>query len=280
MKNIVLPTDFSDNAWNAIFTALKLFTNVECTFYLLHAYEPNALNMLGQKGQQRLGVIYDSLSEYSRQELNKVMAYLKKNLHNPKHSFEMIPESDPLENALAQLVEQKEADLICMGTQGATGAKQVFMGSNTVKVLKKIKDYPILVVPSDHDFKALKSLAFPTDFSNKYEQHQLLPMTELVSLWKTNIQIVHVAVEFEMNDQQLLNQKGLKKYLDGFDVMFYNIDFEDNIAHTLEKFIMNTEIDMMALIRYQHTFWEKIIGEPVIKKMAFHTKVPLLILPE
>ena len=280
MKNIVLPTDFSDNAWNAIFTVLKLFKDLECTFYLLHAYEPNTLNMLGQKGQQRLGVIYDSLSEHSRQELGKVMAYLKKKCHNPKHSFETISASDPLENALAHLVEQKDADLICMGTQGATSAKQVFMGTNTVKVLKKIKDYPILVVPSDHDFKALKSLAFPTDFSKKYEQHQLQPMTELVSLWKTNIQIVHVAVEFEMNDQQILNQKRLKKYLNGFDVMFYNIDFEDNIAYTLEKFIVNTEIDMMALIQYQHSFWEKIIRESIIKKMTFHTKVPLLILPE
>lgn len=280
MKNIVLPTDFSDNAWNAIFTALKLYTDVECKFYLLHAYEPNTLNMLGQKGQQRLGVIYDSLSEHSKQELNKVLAYLKKNHHNPKHRFEVISISDPLEKAVEQLIAQKDVDLVCMGTQGATGAKQVFMGSNTVKVLKKIKNHPILAVPSDHDFKSLKSLAFPTDFSKKYEKNQMLPMTELVSLWKTNIQIVHVAVEFEMNDQQLINQKLLKKRLNDFDVMFYNIDFENNIAHTLEKFMLNTEVDMIALIQYHHSFWEKMIGEPVVKKMTFHTKVPLLILPE
>lgn len=280
MKNIVLPTDFSNNAWNAIFTALKLYTDVECKFYLLHAYEPSTLNMLGQKGQQRLAVIYDSLSEHSRQELNKVLAYLKKNHHNPKHKFEVVSISDPLEKAVEQLIAQKDVDLVCMGTQGATGAKQVFMGSNTVKVLKKIKNHPVLAVPSDHDFKSLKSLVFPTDFSRKYEKHQMLPLTELVSLWKTNIQIVHVAVEFEMNDQQLINQKLLKKRLNDFDVMFYNIDFENNIAHTLEKFMLNTAIDMIALIQYHHSFWEKMIGEPVVKKMTFHTKVPLLILPE
>ncbi len=280
MKKILIPTDFSNNAWNAIFTGLKLHTDVECKFYLLHAYEPNTLNMLGSKGQQRLGVVYDSLAEYSKRELKKGMAYLKKNHKIPNHSFEAISMSDPLDIAVEQLIAQKDIDLICMGTQGASGAKQVFIGSNTVKVLKKIKYCPILVSPSNYDFKSLQSLVFPTDFSKKYEQHQLLPMTDLVSLWKTTVQIVHVAVEFEMNEQQLINQKVLKKYLNDFNLMFYNIDFENNIAHTLEKFVLNTEVAMIALIRYQHSFWEKMIGEPVVKKITFHTTVPLLILPE
>ncbi len=280
MKNIVLPTDFSDNAWNAIFTAVKLYAELECKFYILHAYEPQALNMLGRKGQQRLGIIYDSLSEYSRQELDKILLYLKKNHHNPKHSFEAVSKSDTLEEVLEQIMAEKDIDLICMGTQGATGAKQVFMGSTTVKVLKKISNCAILAVPDDYNFQSLKSLAFPTDFSKKYEKHQLSPMTELASLWKTKIQIVHVAVEFELNEQQLINQKLLKERLDDLNVTFYNIDFEANVEHTLEKFMEDTRIEMMALVQYKHSFWEKIIGEPVVKKMTFHTKVPLLVLPE
>ena len=54
MKKILLPTDFSDNAWNAIFTAVKLYTNVECRFYLLHGYEPKAMNMLGIEVPDRM----------------------------------------------------------------------------------------------------------------------------------------------------------------------------------------------------------------------------------
>lgn len=280
MKKILLPTDFSDNAWNAIFTAVKLYADVECRFYLLHAYEPNTLNLLGRKGQQRLGAIYDSLSEYSRQELDKVMAYLRENHHNPKHSFEPLSRSDTLEEAVTRLIDEKDIDLICMGTQGATGAKKVFMGSNTVKVLNKITDCPILVVPDKYDFKALKSMAFPTEFTKKYEKYQLLPLTELAALWKTQIQVVHVAIEFALNDQQIVHQKLLKERLNDLDVTFYNIDFEVNVAHTLEKFVKDIEVDMLALIRYHHTFWEKLIGEPVVKKMTFDTKIPLLVLPE
>ena len=167
MKNIVLPTDFSDNSWNAIFTAVKLYADVECQFYILHAYEPKALNKLGKKGQQRLGVLYESLAQYSEQELEKVMTYLAKHLKNPLHHFESVSKSDTLEEAINKIISEKDIDLICMGTQGASGAKQVFMGSNTVKVLKQIGDCPILAVPAEYDFKSLKSLLFPTDFMKK-----------------------------------------------------------------------------------------------------------------
>lgn len=280
MKEVILPTDFSDNAWNAIFTALKLYANIECKFYIVHAYEPQALNMIGRKGQQRLGVIYDSLSEYSKQELDKTLLYLSENHHNPKHTFEAISKSDTLEETIEDLLLKKDVDLICMGTKGATGAKKVFMGSNTVKVLKKIQDCSILAVPEDFNFQKLKSLAFPTDFSKKYEKEQLAPIIELATLWNTHIQIIHVAVEFELNDQQLIHKKMLKERLCDLNVTFNNLDFEIDVEHTLKKYMDSTQIEMMVLIKYHHSLWEKIIGEAVVKKMTFHTNVPLLVLPE
>ncbi len=280
MKKILLPTDFSDNAWNAIFTAVKLYANVKCHFYLLHAYEPNALNLLGRKGQQRLGTIYDSLSQYSVQELDKILAYLKENHHNPNHSFETISQSDILEDGVRKVISAQDIDLIVMGTQGATGAKQVFMGSNTVKILKHIENCAVLAVPSEYNFQVLKSVVFPTDFTKNYRKYQLQPLTELALHWKADIQVVHIALEFILNEQQKMNQKLLKERFKGLGVEFRNIDFEADISYTLEKFMVVTSIDLMAMIRYHHTFWEKLIGEPVVKKIAFHTKVPLLILPE
>ena len=167
-----------------------------------------------------------------------------------------------------------------MGTKGASGAKQVFMGSNTVKMLKKINNCPILVVPVDYDFQSLKALAFPTDFSKRCNKHVIAPMTEIALLWKPSIQIIHVTLEFSLNEQQKINQKILKEYFSELDVTVEHIDFKNNIAHTLEKFIDTNNVDLMVLIRHHHTFWQKLIGEPVVKKMTFHTHIPLLVLPE
>lgn len=276
----MLPTDFSNNAWNAIFTLLKIYRDVPCHFFLLHAYEPNTMNLLGKKGQQRLGAIYDSLSAYSKAELNKILEYLKAHHHNPNHTFEIVSKSDNLVQAVREMLSTKEIDLLCMGTQGATGAKQIYMGSNTVKVLKQVDNCPVLAVPSDYNFQTLKSLVFSTNFSKKYETHQLALLTELAQLWKAVIQVVHISLEITLNDRQKTNQNLLKERLKELDVTFKNIDFEADIAHSLNKFIKETKVDLLAMVRYQHTFWERVLGEPVVKKMTFHTPVPLLILPE
>ncbi|UWX54407.1 universal stress protein [Maribacter litopenaei] len=126
MKKIILPTDFSENAWNAIFTALKIYMDVECHFYILNAYEPGVLKPLGTKSHRRLDVIYDSLSQHSEKELAEILAYLEINHKNPNHSFETVSVESTLEVALQKTASEKDVDLIIMGTQGATGAKQVF----------------------------------------------------------------------------------------------------------------------------------------------------------
>jgi len=280
MKKILLPTDFSDNAWNALFTALKLYADLKCNFIILHAYEPKAMNMLGKKSQQRLGVIYDSLGQYSTQELNKIIAYLNENHNNPNHSFETISMSDTLESSVKELVSLKEVDLIVMGTQGATGAKEIFIGSNTVKVLKQIKNISILAVPTDYNFQKLKTLVFPTDYTRMYEKFELFPMTELTKLWNSEIMVVHVATEFILSNAQKTNMKILEERLAGSNFSLHELRFEANIAHSVEGYITETGADLLTMIRYQHSFWERIIGEPVIKKIAFHSKVPVLFLPE
>ena len=279
MKNILLPTDFSDNAWNAIFTALKLYANVQCKFLILHAYEPKAMNMLGQKYQQRLGVIYDSLAQNSVQELDKILSYLNQNHNNQNHSFETISRSDTLEGSVKELVKIKDIDLVVMGTQGATGAKEIFMGSNTVKVLKQLKNISILVVPNDFNFQKLKTLVFPTDYTRKYEKFELFPMLELAELWNTAIQVIYVAVEFILTDDQKTNLKILEERLAAYTYTLHDINFDDNIEQSVERYVNETKADLLTMVRYRHSFWERIIEEPIIKKIAFHSMVPVLFLP-
>jgi len=116
MLKILLPTDFSDNSWNAIFTTIKLYAKISCKFYILHAYEPKQLNFLGKSSQQRLGIIYDSLSKYAEQELDNILSYLKKNHNNSNHSFETISKADLLNDGLTSIVIHKDIDLIAMCT--------------------------------------------------------------------------------------------------------------------------------------------------------------------
>lgn len=280
MMKIVLTTDFSDNAWNGIFNTIKLYANTPCRIYIVNAYEPNELNFLDKSSQQRLGGLYDSLAKNSKQELDKVIDYLNKNNNNPNHSFEIISKRGNLIEVLKEIVHTNDIDLIAMGTQGATGAQGIFIGSSTVKVLKMIKDCPILMIPSDYSFQRLKTLVFPTDYNRTYEKYELLPVVHLVSLWNAKIHLLLVSNESILSDTQKANIKILEERFAALKYAYHHTPFEKSLSSSIEKFIIKNEIDIMAMIRNHHTFWEKIIREPVIKKTAFNSPIPVLMLPE
>tara|TARA_R110002033_G_scaffold8760_9_gene29815 strand:- start:12191 stop:13033 length:843 start_codon:yes stop_codon:yes gene_type:complete len=280
MKKILITTDFSENAWNSIFTAIKLYTEVDCHFYILHAFEPSPLNLMGSKNHQRLSVIYDSLSKNSKKELEEILTYFAINHKNLKHQFSTLSKPGNLEDAVELAVNENDIDILIMGTQGATGAKEVFLGSNTVKVLKKVTNIPILTVPTGYNFQSLKSVLFATDFTVPYKKNGLEPIFELSKIWKSNIEIVHVSVEFILNEHQESNKEVLKERLSGLDYKFKNLPFEIDVSKSIDKYTENSHSSILSLIRHQHTFWEKVIGEAVVKKVAFHSKIPVLFLPQ
>ena len=60
---------------------------------------------------------------------------------DPKHKFNTLIRVSTLTNAIRQVVFDKDIDFIVMGTKGATGLKEVFMGSNAYKIIKNINSF-------------------------------------------------------------------------------------------------------------------------------------------
>ncbi len=54
----------------------------------------------------------------------------------------------------------------------------------------------------------------------------------------------------------------------------------NNLAAEICGYVEKNDVDMIALIHYEHTFMEKLTREPVVRKIGFHTKRPILVLPE
>ncbi|MBT8205753.1 MAG: universal stress protein [Eudoraea sp.] len=280
MKKILVLTDFSDPAWNALFTALKLHEGRRCHFYLLHTYEPSFAGVLGQKTKKRVGVLYDSLAEYTERELHKIEDYLGEHHREPGHSFETVSRAEDLVDGIQKMIREQDIDLIVMGTKGATGAKEVFMGSNAVKVIRKVRNSPILVVPTEHDFKLLHAVVFPTDFTHHYDPYELKPLIDLAKAWEAKIIVYQVGQEFDLSSEQIANKALLEKRLEGAVIDFRKGVMQSTIEAAIMDFTEASDADMIALIHYQHTFMERLTHEPVIKNIGFHSKLPLLVLPD
>ncbi len=280
MRTILLLTDFSENAWNALFTALKLYEKTPTRFLIMNCYEPTFAPVLGHKSKERLAVIYDSLSLNSKKQLTETMNYLDKHHKNEFHEFSDLSLEGEIVDSVKEVQKEYNPELIVMGTKGATKARDVFLGSNTVKVIKKMHKCPVLAVPADHDFKALKRIIFPTDFSRKYHEAEIKPLRSLAKLWNSKLIVFQVTDGIKLGADQIENKAFLESHLNGLSLKFQTVSWHSNIRRAILTEVESAKGDMVVLINYSHTFLERLTREPVVKRMAFQTNVPLLIIPE
>lgn len=281
MKHIILPSDFSENAMNACNYALRLFENERCTFHIVNCYAPLAsnhniystvLNMDSPDNINRMN---------SEQGLERFVAKLKNNKYKPWHFFKSISSPRLLINELKDLIQETKAELIIMGTKGASGLKEIFMGSNTVQVIKSIRNCPVLAIPENFDFKAPLEIAFATDLYRFYSLSELQPVIDLAKAFKSTIQIVNVTEEGKtLSDIQKFNFQTIQKHFGDIPSYLRSASFTNSISKTLELFTEELDVYLLALLNYPHGYLGKISREPVVKKIAFHTRIPLLVIPE
>ncbi|MRI00729.1 universal stress protein [Kriegella sp. EG-1] len=279
MKNILFPTDFSDNAFNALLTAIKLQKGLPCNFTIIHVYTPDKLNIASLQGEKRTGLIFNALYKDAVSRLEKTLKTLEDVTNFSKHSFSINAISGDLASVINELVTKKDLDFIVMGTKGATGAKQIFLGSNTVRVLKKIRNCPILAIPSTYNFQSLKRIVFPTEYAHYFSKNQLSTLIKLAEAWSSELLVLHVAQEFKLTEKQNMNKNLLQERISYLKNSFHNIDIHSTVTEAITAFAKKQSADMICLIHYNHTFMEKLTQEPVVTKVGFTTDIPLLVLP-
>lgn len=274
-RHILLPTDFSDNSWNATVYALKLFADMECTFYFLNStvIKVSTLSNLSNK-------LLKTMQEEAMKELLELKDLAETSNPNDNHDFQVILSSKDLKEAIKTTINEWDIDLIIMGTKGATGAKEFFFGSNTVHIIKSIKKCPMLIVPEEFDFEKPVQIAFPTDFNRFYDNKELKPLKQLADLYNSKIRILHINEEEELNDIQEYNLMMLQGYLKDYEYSLHSMPKYAKKTIEINDFIEELDINILAMVKYKHSLIEKIINEPVIKKIGFHPIVPFLVIHE
>lgn len=281
MKRILIPTDFSNNAWNAICYAMQLFRNQECLFYLLNTYTPVIPSSRFMAPMVNGVRIEDAVRASSENGLIKTVGRIRMAFNNPRHSFETISSFNLLADEVKDVVDSFNIDLIVTGTKGASGMDEVFMGSNTVRIIKNTKKCPILAIPQHFDYESPSEIAFATDFNRFYSQSELIPLIDMAKSFEATIRIVHVQYEIKaLTELQQFNLDMLRKYFTGLEHYVHTVSELNSVSQTLEVFSKELDIHLLAMLHYQHSYMEKMTREPIVKRTAFHTQIPLLVIPE
>ncbi len=277
MKRIILPTDFSDNAYNAICYAINLFKDDECTFYLLHTYTPaiyQAEYVLHSPGQIGLGDIYQ---ENSLTELNDLKKRLIAEFNNKNHTFMVHSAFNTLVEEIVETSKNEKADMVIMGTQGATGAKEILIGTNTVHVIKKAC-CPVIAIPPNFKYENPKEILFPTDLGINYQEEQLRELEYLAKHHISRIDIMHVSAGYDLTDIQLKNKAKLDKIFSNIAHLFHEMPNQEVIT-AINNFQQRNKVNLLVMVQNRHTFFERIFIEPIIKKLGFHVTIPFMVIP-
>ena len=281
MKRVLIPTDFSHNAWNAISYACQLFRNENCRFILLNTYTPSIPSNRFMAPMVNGMLIEDAVRHTSEVGLEKTLERIEKVFPNANHEFVIQSSFSLLVDAVQEIVDQEEIDLIVTGTKGASGMDEVFMGSNTVRIIKSSRKCPVLAVPQHFDFIQPGEIAFATDFNRFYTQSELAPLLELAQSFKATVRIVHVQYGIQpLSEVQQFNLKMLLKYMEPVEHYVHKVSELHSVSQTLEVFTHQLGIHLLALLNYQHSYVERFTREPIVKRTAFHTQIPLLVIPE
>tara|TARA_B100000795_G_scaffold164448_1_gene123691 strand:- start:2907 stop:3731 length:825 start_codon:yes stop_codon:yes gene_type:complete len=160
MKRILVPTDFSSQAENALKVAVEIATKHNSEIYLLHSLDmPLQIRGVQNNASMPESLYFIRLAEKSFETL------LEKDYLGPVEMHEAIGH-DEIYKDINRTVEEKDIDLVIMGSHGANGFKELFIGSNTEKVVRTSK-VPVLVIKNEHKHFEIKDFVFATDFGEE-----------------------------------------------------------------------------------------------------------------
>jgi nucleotide-binding universal stress UspA family protein len=276
-KRILIPTDFSKNALNAIRYALNLYEKQRCEFYLLNVFRVEGYTTGNLYVPEPGSAEYDAAKEESEQTFVKLLEMLKLQHHNQKHSYHTISSYNFLSEALKQTIAKKDIELVVMGTKGATGAAGTIFGSNTVKTMEMVRECPVLAVPEDVRFTAPKEIVFPTNYKSVFKRKELNYMTEIAKMHKAAIRVLYISRNGDLSEADEENRQLLADILEHTDHSFHVLN-EKDVSRGITSFVESRDSDMIAFINKKHFFFGSVFSKPLVKEIGYDATTPILAL--
>lgn len=272
-RRILLPTDFSENAQNAIDYAIDLYSKHICDFYILNTYYVEAFSM-------ELAAVRD-LEAFEKKSISGLSSIFEKlsNAENSKHHhYHMVSECGDLIDIMKDIIEKHDIDIVIMGTKGDTDSMLQIYGSQTVLAMERIRNCPVLAIPKQASFNGIKNIVFPTGYNTPLKRREFEYLIDIAKDTGTVIRVLHVLDKAKkLNKDQLKKQNLLKDYFEGLNVSF-DLLHDTDILSAVNAYIIKQNTDMVAFINKRHNFFSWILSKPMVKNLTHHTSIPILAL--
>jgi nucleotide-binding universal stress UspA family protein len=269
MKKILVPTDFSAEAHNAVIYASNLAKASQAQLILIHVKDEPEVRSAAEAGQ---ATDHD---------------YVLKVFKNLKHSLEesgfdnvtYVMREGNLTMELSDFVQREAIDLVVMGTRPYHDLIEQISGSNTYELVEE-GVCPVLVVPEGALFYAPEKILFAIDYEPIQNSATLNPLKELALRFGAKLDVVHVQEAIAKDKKEKKVVEELKKQMAPTTDIAFHVVLEDDIAHALHYYIEEHTPEILILISKKRGFIEGLLHYSIVKEMVHAPQIPILILPE
>lgn len=276
-KRILCYTDFSENAQNAIDYAIKLYEKQACEFYFLNAFQADEDASDIEALIPKLGnETYELEKKASEAGLKKIIATLKSNSKNTIHSYTRISSFNSLLFALKETVKNNAINLLVIGAKGTFGTKEN-KNIPTLDIMEYISECSIMAVPGDYKFCVLTELVLPVNYEEALDETNFSEILDLANLYHTEIQILHIKKEHELDNDQLEHKRFLEQLLKGLKYNFHTLE-RMNVNKGINHFIENKQCNLIAFIEEKSNYIGNELPRPLLKQLDTYLSIPVLLL--
>lgn len=267
MKKVLFATDFSENAINAFFFALKMASRQKAHLLILHVFDiPTSWNYPHAEDAREME---RQAKRTSEKQLKDKYDQLTGGI---KATYIAIGHPSTAGGIMAS-IQEYQPDLLVIGTRGNSSVKEVIAGSTSKAIIRQAL-IPVLLIPEsgvDHD---LRQVLYASDLHERDAQ-ALSQLASLLEPFEPKITVVHVCTPNEyQGDEQM---KWFKEIVEENEGVAFQLLLAENIYEELSSYISKYKFDLLVMLeKERHGFFDTLFHHDLVTKFEFRTSLPLL----
>lgn len=270
MKRILVPTDFSEHAENALKAAAQIAKKNSAEIIILHMLElPSQMNdaVLGGASIPETMLFIKKANE----TLDEIAA---KPYLDGISITEIVKMDKPIQG-ITQVSKEYDVDLIVMGSHGSSGIDELLIGSNTEKVVRN-SETPVLVIKKEIPNFNAANIVFASDFSDESKK----PFEKLLNFTKLFDSKIHLTTICTPNSFKPTHvaEKAMKEFITEFNLSNYatHIYNDTNIEKGIINFANSINADIIGMCTHGRTGFAHFFNGSISEGLVNHAVKPVI----
>lgn len=270
MVNILVPTDFSQLSKSSLKYAIKIANRLGGNVTVIHVMTMTRalrITML-----EKMRDLDHDLMESAEAELAVMIRTIEEQYQASTPIKYQVVRGSYFPSTLLREARRLRSGLIVMGTRGATGLTKAVLGSNTNSVIE-VSHLPVLAVPEKADFKGFRHVIYASDLRNLDEELDIL--IRYIEKFESTIHLIHIVPPGNQVDIiEAKIESTLKKF--PYKNIITLVLVDNDVDSALDHYVEVSKADVLAMFTHEPSFFDKVFDKSMTRKMAFHSRVPLL----